>query len=543
MKIFGTVDSFVELADKSLKLGRLVANLEFLTALLEYGSFDAYHLFCPTRANLELCRKTLGRTLADPKLLERVVFYLHVQVPGELARTGYSAFHVGDWSRYLPRLAFLRANHSRRPFPLSGCIHSLNGPDVVPKFRQLTRSCLLGYDAVVCTSACGREVFRRYLAAVAPEGSFLPRLVQIPLGVSEAFFAPRERRKCRERLRLPRGGVHLLYLGRISAYSKADLAPLLYLFADLLRRKEGERDVYLILAGASDAANLRNLEEVVSELGLKSRVVFKPNVEDEQKLDLYGAADVFVSPVDNHQETFGLSIVEAMASGLPVVASDFDGYRELVVDGETGYTVPTYWARPPHAVTELRGILEPNIAQFALSQSVALDMQAFRRSLTLLIDQPEKRLAMGQAGRARAQAEYAWQKVIGQYEELWSELAEEATRASSPSPMADPDIVDPFDLFSAYPTEIFREDHRLELTTLGREILLGRVPMPAMYQDLAPLLAAALLPFLLGALAKESLTVGELGSRAKKDKDVAEEQTRYTILWLCKYGLVERVRV
>ncbi len=56
---------------------------------------------------------------------------------------------------------------------------------------------------------------------------------------------------------------------------------------------------------------------------------------------VWHAADVFVSPSDNIQETFGLAVIEAMASGLPVVASDWDGYRDLVADGETGFLVPT----------------------------------------------------------------------------------------------------------------------------------------------------------------------------------------------------------
>ena len=59
------------------------------------------------------------------------------------------------------------------------------------------------------------------------------------------------------------------------------------------------------------------------------------------RFQVWHAADLVVSLVDNIQETFGLVIVEAMASGLPVVATDWNGYRDLVVDGETGFLVPT----------------------------------------------------------------------------------------------------------------------------------------------------------------------------------------------------------
>ena len=53
------------------------------------------------------------------------------------------------------------------------------------------------------------------------------------------------------------------------------------------------------------------------------------------------AADIFLSLVDNHQETFGLSPVEAMAAGVPVVVSDWDGYRYTVQNGVEGFRIPT----------------------------------------------------------------------------------------------------------------------------------------------------------------------------------------------------------
>ena len=53
------------------------------------------------------------------------------------------------------------------------------------------------------------------------------------------------------------------------------------------------------------------------------------------------ASDAFLSLVDCLQETFGLTPVEAMASRLPVVASDWNGYRDTVVDGRTGFCIPT----------------------------------------------------------------------------------------------------------------------------------------------------------------------------------------------------------
>src|ERR1700760_2735871 len=57
--------------------------------------------------------------------------------------------------------------------------------------------------------------------------------------------------------------------------------------------------------------------------------------------ELWAGADVFMSLVDNIQETFGITPVEAMAAGLPVVASNWDGYRFTGRDGQDGFLIPT----------------------------------------------------------------------------------------------------------------------------------------------------------------------------------------------------------
>ena len=66
-------------------------------------------------------------------------------------------------------------------------------------------------------------------------------------------------------------------------------------------------------------------------------------VSEQVKHQALAAADVAVSLVDNPQETFGLAVAEAMA-GVPLVVSDWNGYRDLVRDGLDGFRIPTRWA-------------------------------------------------------------------------------------------------------------------------------------------------------------------------------------------------------
>ncbi|CAO0821436.1 hypothetical protein DFAR_2330023 [Desulfarculales bacterium] len=78
--------------------------------------------------------------------------------------------------------------------------------------------------------------------------------------------------------------------------------------------------------------------------------------------NLLTAVDIFVSPSDNLQETFGLAIIEAMAAGLPVVASDFSGYRDLVAEGRTGFLIPSLGSADYGPLDPLWPLLADHIA-------------------------------------------------------------------------------------------------------------------------------------------------------------------------------------
>ena len=92
--------------------------------------------------------------------------------------------------------------------------------------------------------------------------------------------------------------------------------------------------VYII---AGDGDYRESLQSKVSKLGLESYVVFTGMVEEAEKADLYRLADAYVMP--SRGEGFGFVFLEAMACGIPVVASKVDGSREAVLGGELGQLV------------------------------------------------------------------------------------------------------------------------------------------------------------------------------------------------------------
>src|SRR4029077_10226286 len=119
---------------------------------------------------------------------------------------------------------------------------------------------------------------------------------------------------------------------------------------------------------------------------------------------IWQAADIYTSLSDNLQETFGLSPIEGMAAGLPVVVSDWDGYRDTVRDGIDGFRVPTLM--PPAGAGDdwatRYAIAIDNYDQFVggTSQSIAVDVPRCIAALEKLVSNKQLRVSMGEAGRA-----------------------------------------------------------------------------------------------------------------------------------------------
>jgi phosphatidylinositol alpha-1,6-mannosyltransferase len=93
----------------------------------------------------------------------------------------------------------------------------------------------------------------------------------------------------------------------------------------------------LIYLAAGDGDDRPRLQAKARDLGVADRVVFTGHVPEERKPDYYRLADVYVMPSTG--EGFGFVIVEALACGIPVVASTVDGTREAVRDGKLGLLV------------------------------------------------------------------------------------------------------------------------------------------------------------------------------------------------------------
>lgn len=122
----------------------------------------------------------------------------------------------------------------------------------------------------------------------------------------------------------------VLYLARIHQNKGPDI--LVKAFAQL-KKNVDLNNVVLVLAGPDDGF-LSTVKSLIAQVGLNKNILITGPVSEEDKIAAYVDADIYVLP--SRYEPFGITILEAYACGIPVVAPRIEGPKELVVDGVTG---------------------------------------------------------------------------------------------------------------------------------------------------------------------------------------------------------------
>ena len=527
--------------------GRNVAVSQLLLALAGLSERHDYRIYVPDRQ-----QRTLEQRLPSPRIRVHGRRELAESVP-------VAAWHDNQFDTYLPFA--IRAKHGGS-YPVTCTHHTLSYPGLLhDSLLRLLLAGTAGYDALICTSAAAARALRELIAHVtegmAVHGAklgFRGRLVTIPLGVDTDRFHPVDRGAARARFQLPGDAFVVLWVGRLSAIDKADLLPVVGMFARL-RAERATAHPLLVCAGTQHAGERHGevIQAYARALGIDDAV--RVITQREQFMPwlplLYSAADVFISPIDNVQETFGLTPVEAMACGVPAVVSDWNGYRETVVDGVTGYLVPTLWGGPEGIADVTDGSLyqEPAYDHLALAQCVAVDLAALGAAIRRLMDDPTLRRRLGEQARAHVLERFSWHAVVRAYEALWHELGQEA--AAQPEIPADlcaysrPDYAR---AFGHYASSELAPDCQLGLTAAGRALAQGDGLLPSHHNAAWSYLDLTLVRRLLAGLATldaqgHYLTVEQAASvmaRGGHDRWIATRIRRH-LMWLIKYDYVRPV--
>lgn len=450
--------------------GAKVFSTDFLRAVLEHGRLDAVHVFADLygsfrrsddQGDVNELRRAFPRC---PIELKRVI-----DLPALASRHEY-LFAISGVD--LQPLAQTRLAAGVR-FPINSTLSALDSPFMLPVHLAailLGTSC----DAFVVPSRAGLETVQRLTAGACEllrirlggRVDALFRSVVIPHGVDDGLFGDIDRTAARRLIGVPAEARVALYLGRLNDQVKADLEPLLVAFQRCLTTVP---QALLLIAGHDIDQYSGVVARRAEELSIRDKLVFVLDFPHFVKPSLYAAADVFVSPVDNIQETFGISIVEAMAAGRPVIASDWSGYTELVVEGETGLLVPTLWdSSRAVAVSKVSAILNPRIRRQLLAETTVVDVNVLAAHLGTLLGDATRCRSMGDAGRKRALEHWSWRTVIRAYEQLWGEQLEEARRAPVLQPVS---LHDMNGLFRHYASHSVSSDTAVTVSDRGRDLL------------------------------------------------------------------------
>jgi glycosyltransferase involved in cell wall biosynthesis len=240
--------------------------------------------------------------------------------------------------------------------------------------------------------------------------------------------------EARQRLGWPTERFIFTCIARLAPHNKMEMVPLLKAFGMAAASSARGRYSRLHIIGREQAQGYAGvLMEMARLCGVAKQVNIITDYDGADIPLMYAASDCFLSPSDHVQETFGLTPLEAMASGVPPIVSDWDGYRETVIDGECGLTVPTYWADGCATASLEVPAGSQSEYFFRLAQSVAVDVPALARAMTRLIEDEELRRTLAEAGRKRVLEHYGWPRVIKLYEEWWAELRERMERDESPA--------------------------------------------------------------------------------------------------------------
>ncbi|MBL8554828.1 MAG: glycosyltransferase family 4 protein [Phenylobacterium sp.] len=451
-----------------------------------------------------------------------------------------------------------RRRHSDRAYSLVGLIHTLAPPAMRQFIANTQLAPMHAWDALVCTSPSVRDNLE---AMFAGWGEHLarrtggrppprPALPVIPLGVNAARFAaladrPDARARRRAALGLGDDDVLVLWVGRLSYYEKAFPQPM---FAAVQRAAAatGAKVVFGLAGWFPDAGDRAHYEQAARVHAPDVDIRFLDGNDATLLGELWAAGDVFLSLVDNIQETFGITPLEAMAAGLPVVASDWDGYRSTVRDGVDGFLIPTLMGPTGGGLGANmveRHTLESTSYQAyvgAVAQHTAVHIGRAAEALAALIRDPGLRRRMGRAGRARVADAFDWPVVARQHHALVDELAEARAAASDPipQPAGDPVKGDPFRDFAGFASHGLTLDTRLTaapgateaavLATKGVALDAGfpnfRAPPETCAQALALIAARD------GATVREVLTAFPAPHRRAVELGLA---------WLAKYGFVD----
>ncbi len=282
-------------------------------------------------------------------------------------------------------------------------LHQGAADEFSPKRIAIERDIIAAADAIVAECpADRRDLVTLYNADPR-------RIAVIPCGFSSEEFWPIAPRFARHALGLPSDVPVLLSVGRLVPRKGVDNV---IRALSVLVRRLGVPAELLVVGGSSDIADVAltpeigRLRAVAAEAGVADRVTFTGRRSRDLLKLYYSAADVLVATP--WSESFGMTSVEAMACGTPVVGARVGGIKYSVLDGRTGFLVP------------------PN------------DPVALAERLNQICSSPRLAERLASAAVRRAYGLFRWERVIQSLAALYADVRTSAAVATPPASVPEP---------------------------------------------------------------------------------------------------------
>jgi glycosyltransferase involved in cell wall biosynthesis len=520
--------------------GRRVAGESFLRGFLRHGDVPEFALISRSAEDIAAVRTLAARVRPEVPLR-------HVPLvrPANIAPTKTIFFPSPNFTAE----AWRRAPYGTSAWAICGVTHTISTAAVMQGFFDLRMGPVMPWDAVMCTSSAVQgavlhqmelidDHVRRHLRAEPPPRPMLPVL---PLGVHCDDFTRDPAAGAALRARLGAGPQDVVFttIARLTPHEKFDPLPIYLAMQKAAQQLPGQK-LFLALCGMfRDDYSRKVFETGAARLMPDVGFALLDGADAGQRREALSGADVFLFLIDNIQETFGLAPIEAMAAGLPLLVTDWDGMKDTV-SPEVGIRVPTRMLSPQHLASEAlryQGGIDSYVQYCASTSAMTeVDMPALGAAILTLARDPDLRARMGAAGQARARGLYDWSQIIPQMQDIWAE--QDRMRRADPGQRygahALPVAPAPSALFGGYPTEIAGFGPQVFVPT-GRDDLQAVLAVRN-YQGLNRIFAAP------DQIAAILTALGEGGTAPKiaAALSLAPIAVERTLIWLLKYDFIRR---
>ncbi len=449
-------------------MGRHAAGSAYLRAIAKMGFLEASALVRNNRERqnfINLFKSFLGKNTIDMEIFPWDKPDLSQKYGGIFICDP----HIGNYS-------VLRTNFGHQKYSIVGITHTTMSKSIMDSMGDIFIKPVQEWDALICTSRCVKDTVDEILSfhqnalreRLGAKNFTKPQFPIIPLGVhtEDYTFSNDEKDKVRKKLGINEDDIALVFVGRLSFHAKAHHFPMYKALQEIANELKGKKNIHLIQIGWVANDYISNIMQSEAKLICPDVIChFVDGLDQQNKNLLLSSSDIFISLTDNFQETFGLTPIEAMAAEVPVIVTDWNGYRDTVKDGDNGFMIPTTTLKAGESSDLIYQYFSHiiNYDQYIgyASQKVSIDIDIAIKKIKELINNPSLRKSMGKSGKKRASEYFCWKKVMNSYSDLREEL--DKIRLHSETKKNNINYLEglePLKIFNSYSTEKLNENNK-----------------------------------------------------------------------------------